>query len=132
MDIIIGMDWMNQFEALIDYRQMLVRVRTPSGGELSIKCEGCKSCSTFCSNSRAKRYLQHGCEGFPAYVIDTREKKKETIKEVLVVCGFHVPGFFPEDLPGVPPEGQVELRIDLILFAAPIAKTPYHLTPLEM
>lgn len=32
---------------------------------------------------------------------------------------------FPEDLPGVPPERQVEFKIDLVLGAALIAKAPY-------
>ncbi|GJZ45768.1 putative reverse transcriptase domain-containing protein [Tanacetum coccineum] len=39
---------------------------------------------------------------------------------------------FPEELPGIPPERQVEFRIDLILGSTPIAKTPYRLAPSEM
>ena len=42
------------------------------------------------------------------------------------------PDVFPEELPGVPPERQVEFRIDLILGAATIAKAPYRLAPPEM
>ncbi|KAJ9539429.1 hypothetical protein OSB04_032162 [Centaurea solstitialis] len=37
-----------------------------------------------------------------------------------------------EDLQGVPPERQVEFRIDLVPGAAPVAKTPYRLAPPEM
>ena len=36
---------------------------------------------------------------------------------------------FLEDFPGVPPEMQVDFRIDLILGATPIAKAPYRLAP---
>ncbi|GJX30955.1 reverse transcriptase domain-containing protein [Tanacetum coccineum] len=39
---------------------------------------------------------------------------------------------FPEDLPGLPPVCQVEFQIDLIPGAAPIARAPYRLSPLEM
>ena len=39
---------------------------------------------------------------------------------------------FPEELSGVPPERQVEFRIDLVSGAAPIVKVPYHLAPPEM
>ncbi|GJR88071.1 putative reverse transcriptase domain-containing protein [Tanacetum coccineum] len=39
---------------------------------------------------------------------------------------------FPEDLSGLPPQRQVEFRIDLVLGATPIVKSPYHLAPLEM
>nr|GEU50061.1 zinc finger, CCHC-type, retrotransposon Gag domain protein [Tanacetum cinerariifolium] len=35
-------------------------------------------------------------------------------------------------LPGIPPERQVEFRIDLVPGATPIAKTPYHLVSSKM
>ncbi|GJT96556.1 putative reverse transcriptase domain-containing protein [Tanacetum coccineum] len=39
---------------------------------------------------------------------------------------------FLEDLPGLPPVCQVEFQINLIPRAAPIARAPYRLAPLEM
>nr|GFD61354.1 putative reverse transcriptase domain-containing protein [Tanacetum cinerariifolium] len=42
------------------------------------------------------------------------------------------PKVFPEDLPGLPPTRQVVFQIDLIPDAAPVARTPYRLAPLEM
>ncbi|GKB85595.1 putative reverse transcriptase domain-containing protein [Tanacetum coccineum] len=39
---------------------------------------------------------------------------------------------FPEDLSGLPPQRQVEFRIDLVPGEMPIAKSPYHLAPSEM
>ncbi|GJR36833.1 hypothetical protein Tco_1212517 [Tanacetum coccineum] len=39
---------------------------------------------------------------------------------------------FPEDLPGLPLVRQVKFQIDLILRAAPVARTPYRLAPSEM
>ncbi|GJX48634.1 reverse transcriptase domain-containing protein [Tanacetum coccineum] len=49
---------------------------------------------------------------------------------ILVVREF--PKVFPEDLPGLPPVVQVEFQIDLIPGAAPVARAPYRLAPLEM
>ncbi|GKE56952.1 putative reverse transcriptase domain-containing protein, partial [Tanacetum coccineum] len=40
--------------------------------------------------------------------------------------------FFPEDLPGIPPARQVELQIDLVPGATPVARAPYRLPPSEM
>ena len=67
-----------------------------------------------------------------AYVMDTRVAtgKPSSIDEVPIVCEF--PDVFPEELPGVPPERQVEFRIDLVPGAAPIAKAPYRLAPPKM
>ncbi|GKC03049.1 putative reverse transcriptase domain-containing protein [Tanacetum coccineum] len=39
---------------------------------------------------------------------------------------------FPEDLSGLPPQRQVEFRIDLVPRVTPIAKSPYRLAPSEM
>nr|GFD34113.1 putative reverse transcriptase domain-containing protein [Tanacetum cinerariifolium] len=39
---------------------------------------------------------------------------------------------FPEDLPGLPPIRPVELQIDLVPGAAPVAHAPYRLAPFEM
>ncbi|GKD10818.1 putative reverse transcriptase domain-containing protein [Tanacetum coccineum] len=54
-------------------------------------------------------------------VIDTSFEKK-SVNDVPVVNEFL--DVFPKDLLGIPPERQVEFRIDLILGATPIAKTP--------
>nr|GEW03393.1 reverse transcriptase domain-containing protein [Tanacetum cinerariifolium] len=43
-----------------------------------------------------------------------------------------IPRGFSEDLPGLPPIRLVEFQIDLIPSAAPVARVPYRLAPLEM
>ncbi|GJZ67187.1 putative reverse transcriptase domain-containing protein [Tanacetum coccineum] len=79
--------------------------------------------------SRVLKYLSRGCHAIMAYVIDTSFEKKSD-KDVLVVKEFL--DVFPEDLPGIPPERQVEFRIDLIPGPTPIAKTLYRLAPSKM
>ena len=83
MNVIIGMDWLDQFEALIDCRRKVVRFWTLSGGELTIHGEGSKSGSTFSSASRAKKYLQHGCEEFLAYVINIGKRRRKILQKYL-------------------------------------------------
>ena len=62
--------------------------------------------------------------------MDTQDTGKATVSEVPVVRDYA--NVFPEELPGIPPERQVEFRIDLVLGATPIAKAPYWLAPPEM
>ncbi|GJZ89535.1 putative reverse transcriptase domain-containing protein [Tanacetum coccineum] len=53
--------------------------------------------------------------------------------EVLIIRGDRSDGrIFPEDLPGVPPTQKVEFQIELVPGAAPVARAPYRLAPLEM
>ena len=108
---------------MIDCKGQRVVIRTQSGGELVIYGEGTKTRSNFCSAVRAQKYIQHGCMGYLAYVVDTQFGKQDLVSDVLVVREFI--DVFPEKLPGVPPERQVEFMIDLVPSAAPIAKVSY-------
>ncbi|KAK1435339.1 hypothetical protein QVD17_01100 [Tagetes erecta] len=127
-DVVIGMDWLSCHHANIVCDQKIIHLSTPSGKKISVYGEK-KSKISFCSMMKAKKYLTHGCKAFLAYVVD---KSREEIKleDVPVVREF--PDVFPDDLPGIPPEREVEFRIDLIPGAKPIAKAPYRLAPTEM
>jgi hypothetical protein len=49
--------------------------------------------------------------------------KADSIEDIRVVCEY--PDVFPDDLPGMPPEHNIEFIIDLLPGTAPIAKRPY-------
>jgi hypothetical protein len=51
------------------------------------------------------------------------------IQDILVVCEF--PDVFPEDLPGFPPERDVEFVIELKPGTAPISRRSYRMPPNE-
>ncbi|CAH1421825.1 unnamed protein product [Lactuca virosa] len=127
---IVGMDWLSLNWAVNDCERQLVRVRTPSGGELVVNGEGAQCGPVLCSAPRPSRYLYQGYSTFATYVMDTREKGKALVDDVPIVREY--PNMFPEDFPGVPPGRQVEFRIDLVPGAARIAKAPYRLAPPEM
>ncbi|KAD3336884.1 hypothetical protein E3N88_32403 [Mikania micrantha] len=57
-------------------------------------------------------------------------EKGKSIEDVLVIRDF--PEVFPDDLPGLPSECQVEFRFDLVPGANPVAKAPYRLAPSEL
>ncbi|WVZ85122.1 hypothetical protein U9M48_032075, partial [Paspalum notatum var. saurae] len=56
--------------------------------------------------------------------------KLQEIKKILVVCEF--PDVFSEELPGLPPDRNVEFSIELVLGTAPVSKRPYRMTPDEL
>jgi hypothetical protein len=51
--------------------------------------------------------------------------KRDSIEDLRVVC--ECPDVFPDDLPGMPPERDIEFIIDLLPGTAPIAKRPYRM-----
>ncbi|KAJ9558259.1 LOW QUALITY PROTEIN: hypothetical protein OSB04_012873 [Centaurea solstitialis] len=131
IQVVAGMDWLKKNGAHVDCENCRVVVRNPSGGELTILGDGSKRLPKVCSLAKARSYVKSGGTSYLVYLISVREEtKKKTVDDVPVVCEF--PDVFPEDLPGIPPERQVEFRIDLIPGAAPVAKTPYRLAAPEM
>ncbi|XP_076932238.1 uncharacterized protein LOC143597700 [Bidens hawaiensis] len=69
-----------------------------------------------------------GCLAFMSYV--TEEVKPKEIKDVPIVSDFA--DVFPDELPGIPTDRDVEFMIDLIPGTAPIAKALYRLAPTEL
>ncbi|GJW23931.1 putative reverse transcriptase domain-containing protein [Tanacetum coccineum] len=122
-DVIIGMDWLAKYHAVIVCDEKLVRV--PFGDKTLIfhgdgSNNGHESRLNIISCTKAQKYLLEGCPIFLAQVTmkEAEDKSKEKqLEEVPIVQDF--PEVFPEDLPGIPPTRQVEFQIDLIPGAAP-------------
>nr|GEZ34332.1 putative reverse transcriptase domain-containing protein [Tanacetum cinerariifolium] len=103
-DVIIGMDWLSKYHAVIVCGEKLVR--TPFGDEtLTIQV-----------------HIKEKKSG---------EKSEEKQPEnVPIVLDF--PKVLLEDLHGLPLIRQVKFQIDLVLRAAPVTQAPYRLALSEM
>jgi hypothetical protein len=128
-DVILGMNWLAAYHASVDCFEKEVVFRPP--GELEFRFKGSRlpSLPHMISALRANRLLRKGCQGFLASVVDLQKKELE-IEDIPVVREF--PDVFPEDLPGLPPDREVEFSIDLVPGTAPISKAPYRMAPAEL
>ena len=54
----------------------------------------------------------------------------KSVEEVPIVCEY--PDVFPKELPGMPPDRDVEFVIDLLLGIGPIAKRSYRMSVDEL
>ena len=52
------------------------------------------------------------------------------VGDIPVVCEF--PDVFPEELPGLPPEREIEFTVELVPGTLPFAQTPYRMAPAEL
>ena len=53
-----------------------------------------------------------------------------TLYDISVVC--ELPNVFPDELPGLPPNRDVEFRIELVPGIASISRRPYRMPPNEL
>jgi hypothetical protein len=107
MDVILGMEWMNQHKVILDISDRVVEINSPTVGHTTL-------------------YLpfKDGTDSY-AYVTII-----SPLDEIPVVCEY--PDVFPDELPGMPPDRDVEFVIELQPGTAPISKRPYRMPPKEL
>nr|GEX83919.1 putative reverse transcriptase domain-containing protein [Tanacetum cinerariifolium] len=133
-DVIIGMDWLAKYHALIVCDEKVVRI--PYGDEVLIirgdNCDG-RSKLNIISCTKTHKYIQKGCQVYLAQVTSKKAEDKseeKRLEDVSIVREFSE--VFLEDLHGLPPARQVEFQIGLIPGAAPVARALYRLASAEM
>ena len=99
LDIILAMDWLKKHHGNISCSDRAVTLTNHKG--IMVEC-----------HPQAPKAEPMVCN-----------VQSTTIEEVPVVCEY--PDVFPKELPGMPPDRDLEFIIDLIPGTAPIAKRPY-------
>ncbi|GJU66598.1 putative nucleotidyltransferase, ribonuclease H [Tanacetum coccineum] len=108
-DVIVGMDWLSQHKAVIVCHEKVVEIPVEDGRILRVHGE------------RAVGITK---------ALKSAKEDEPKLSDISVVREFE--DVFPEDLSGLPPQRQVEFRIDLVPGVTPVAKSPYRLAPSEM
>jgi hypothetical protein len=107
MDVILGMEWMNQHKVILDVSDRVVEINSPTVGHTTLY-----------------RPFRDGTDSCAFVTIIS------SLDEIPVVCEY--PDVFPNELPGMPPDRDVEFVIELQPGTAPISKRPYHMPPKEL
>ncbi|XP_050217605.1 uncharacterized protein LOC126668454 [Mercurialis annua] len=128
-DVILGMDWLARHYASVDCREKLVTFNTPGIEMVPIQSEKLKSTTSIISAMKAQRMMRKGCQAFLAIVLDA-EKAQGTLQNVPVVMEY--PDVFPDELPGLPPDREIEFCIELAPGTKPISIPPYRMAPAEL
>jgi hypothetical protein len=80
------------------------------------------------STMKVKRCLRQGCR---LYVVEAvKDRKGPSLDQYPVLLEFQ--DVFPNELPGLPHERELDFTIELKPSAEPISKTPYRMTAPEL
>ena len=107
IDVILGMNWLAKYHGRIDCARRAVSVTTDKEVEVEYVSE--------------TNHSQPGCHESIA---------RPALDEIRVVHLFK--DVFPEELPGMPPDRDIEFIIELIPGTAPISQRPYRMNPEEL
>ncbi|KAL4377785.1 hypothetical protein GQ457_02G023450 [Hibiscus cannabinus] len=77
----------------------------------------------------AQRLMDNGCRPCLAYVMNPNMGETRP-RDIRTVCDFL--GVFPKELPGLPPDREVEFAIESHADAAPVSISPYRMAPKEL
>jgi hypothetical protein len=102
IDIILGMDWLRKYDGVIQCTKKAVMLTKKDGTTVE-----------FVAAVQADQASM------------LSQMKVITVEEILVVQEY--PDVFPEELPGMPPDRDIEFLIELIPGTPPISKRPYRM-----
>jgi hypothetical protein len=108
IDLILGMSWLRKAKAIIACGRGTIELTSPKGERFQVNI------AVTTSSKRAMFFIPEEFVG----------------DNIRVVRDF--PDVFPEELPGMPPDREVEFAIDLLPRTAPISKRPYKISVEEL
>jgi hypothetical protein len=108
IDLILGMSWLRKAKVVIHCARGTVELTSSKGERFEVEI-------TVTASTRPDVFLVDG-----KFIGDN----------IRVVRDF--PDVFPAELPGMPPDREVEFVIDLLLGIAPISKRPYRMSVEEL
>ena len=87
------------------------------------------SVSNVISAMQARLFLRKYCEAFLTLVLDSK-RGQINLEDIMMIKEFL--DVSPEELPGLPPEREVDLAIEVLHGTTPISRAPYHMAPIEL
>ncbi|TMW96877.1 hypothetical protein EJD97_006628 [Solanum chilense] len=128
-DVILGMTWLSPNFSILDCNAKTVTLAKPGTDPPVWEGDYISTPVHIISFLRAKRMVSKGCLAFLSHVRDDTSQVP-SIESVSIVREFL--DVFPADLPGMPPDRDIDFCIDLESGTRPISIPPYRMAPAEL
>ncbi|XP_070011776.1 uncharacterized protein [Nicotiana sylvestris] len=128
-DIIMSMDWLASCYANVYCWTKIIRFNFLGEPIIEWKGDAAAPKGKFISYLKARRMILKGYIYHLVRVHDM-EVKSPTLQSVPVLNEF--PDVFPDELPGLPPEREIDFAIDILPDTQPISIPPYRMAPVEL
>ncbi|EXB73268.1 Transposon Ty3-I Gag-Pol polyprotein [Morus notabilis] len=128
-DVVLGMDWLLRYGAIVDCHRM--RVTLTTGSDTTITYQGGVNPVT---EEQLLRHSVGGRQNLACFsFLSALEGESGIVEEnVEVPVVDEYADVFPDELPGLPPDREIEFCIDLLPETAPISIAPYRMASAEM
>ncbi|XP_073222466.1 uncharacterized protein [Cicer arietinum] len=110
-DVILGMDWLALHHVTLDCHNKVVKFEIPRQSVFSFQGAHCWVPHNQISALRASKLMRRGCQAYLDLVKDTQVAEEELEK---IPIAYEFPDVFPEELPRLPLDREIEFSIDLV------------------
>jgi hypothetical protein len=102
IDVILGIDYLTKYDGVIPFAKSMVTLTSPQGERIEVNVS---------------------MPVIAEAMVNQLEKK--SLEHIRIVCEYL--DIFPEELPGMPPNHDIEFSIELLPGTAPISKRAYRM-----
>ena len=110
-DLILRVDWLSKHRAIVDCGQKTIVLTCSDQSKVIIQGIRSTAMSNVISSMQARRFMRKGCEIFLVVILDSKRGQVD-VEKIPIVREF--PNVFPEELPGIPLEREVDLAIEIV------------------
>ncbi|XP_070036543.1 uncharacterized protein [Nicotiana tomentosiformis] len=128
-DVIMGMDSLYSCFPKFDWRTKTIRFEFLTESVIEWKGDNVVPKGRFISYLKDTKMINNGCIYHMVRVTDT-DVEAPTLESVSVVNAF--PEVFPDKLPGIPPDIEIDFGIDVMLGTHPMSTPSYIMAPAEL
>jgi hypothetical protein len=128
-DVVISKDWLETHEAILNCKTKRLSLVDDEGQRRVIVGRNQGVSLRFVSSLQIRKSMRKGCKLYAILALNEKGIA-EGLEHLPVVKEFA--DVFPEELPGMPPERELEFTIDLKPGTEPIARTPYRMSTPEL
>ena len=124
------MEWREQNHVMLDCLHKSILCTDSKGNQLKIQGIPKKFAVRQIYALQAKKCIRKGYKLFAVNIQDIEAEREQHIEEFPVLVEFK--DVFPEEIPGLPLNRDLDFSIELTLGSVPASKAPYHMSAPEL
>jgi hypothetical protein len=128
-DCLIGMDWLDQHHAILDYRNKAFTFLDEEGNPRKVQGILREITIREISTMQLKKCYRKGCQIFAAHMEEASKDKVPNIEYHTVLIYFE---YVFQEVPRLPLKRDIDFSINLMPGAALVSKNPYRMSTPEL